>query len=115
MQNFVKGTMIALGMVIAVAGVGAMQASAGSLGKNVHQADVEVSDGVSKSEAKKLVKEFLKDKGKRNLRPGDVNKARMLEGSEFRDKWKVDIQSLNRMIVGRLYVDTETGEITTKK
>ncbi|MFC7050653.1 hypothetical protein [Emcibacter nanhaiensis] len=110
-----------LASIIALAGAFSAPAFADSIGDNNGVRSVEHAS-VDKSEAKSLVKEFLKENGHSSLRPGDAQKISALVGIDeesnekiYRDKWKVDVRSLNRAQVGTLYVDTETGEITTKR
>ena len=110
-----------LATIIALSGAVAAPAFADSVGDNDSVRSVEYAY-VDKGEAKDLVKKYLKDKGHASLRPGEMQKISVLSGIDeksnekvYRDKWKVDIRTLSRGQVGTVYVDTETGEITTKR
>ncbi|WP_417318181.1 hypothetical protein [Emcibacter sp.] len=110
-----------LASIIALGGAFAVPVYADSIEHSSNIQSVEYAN-VGKVEAKKLVKKFLKEKGHTSLRPGEVQKISVVAGFDdennekiYREKWKVDVRSLNRAQVGTLYVDTETGEITTKR
>ncbi|WP_321391258.1 hypothetical protein [Emcibacter sp.] len=107
--------------IIALAGAVAAPVYADSIEERSSVKSVEYAY-VDKNDAKKMVKDYLKEKGHASLRPGDAQKISVLTGIDeesnekiFRDKWKVDVRTLNRAQIGTLYVDTETGEITTKR
>jgi len=69
---------------------------------------VNADNKISKSEARKIIKEYLKSKDAfKKLKVGQVQK--------YRNNWKVDITSRNKIRVLAAYVDDKTGEITFKR
>ena len=69
---------------------------------------VQIDKKLQKSDARKIMKDYLKSKDAlKRLRIGDIEKVR--------DKWKVDILSVQRIRVLTSYVDAKTGEITFKR
>ncbi len=71
-------------------------------------AAVQIDKKIKKADARKMMKEYLKSKDAlKRLRIGEVEKVR--------DKWKVDILSIQRIRVLTSYIDAKTGEITFKR
>lgn len=65
-------------------------------------------DKVTRSEARKIIKAYLKSKeGHQQLRLGKITK--------LRDKWQIDITSLTKIKVLATYVNDKTGKITFKR
>lgn len=63
---------------------------------------------ISKSDARKIMKEFLKSKkATKKLRIGKIDK--------LRNTWKVRVTSSSKIPVLTAYVDDKTGEITFKR
>jgi len=63
---------------------------------------------ITRSDAKNIVKEYLKSKNKhKKLRVGKIRKVR--------DSWKVEVVAANRIPVLTRYVNNKTGEITFKR
>ncbi len=104
-----KARVIAAAVLAGMLGISSVQAGE-PVSAEVDQVikSVNADNKVSKSEARKIIKEYLKSKDAfKKLKVGQVQK--------YRNNWKVDITSLNKIRVLAAYVDDKTGEITFKQ
>ncbi|NOZ65776.1 MAG: hypothetical protein GXP00_04670 [Alphaproteobacteria bacterium] len=92
--------------VIAVVGMSSVPVLAASMDQPAQTVSAEKK--ISMSDAKKLVRKYLKSKkAYRKLRVGQVDKKD--------NQWKVKINSSNGIPVLTAHVDDKTGEITFKR
>ncbi|MBL4802754.1 MAG: hypothetical protein JKY45_12755 [Emcibacter sp.] len=96
-------------IAVTVMGVGTLQArETTNINSNQQLHSIKYEDKISKYDAKKIMKEYLKShKSYKKLRVGTVKK--------INDKWKISVTSSNKIPVSTAYVDDKTGKITFKR
>ena len=98
-----------IAIAVTVIGAGSLQAKeTANVNNNASFQTISYEDKISKYDAQKIMKEYLKSKkAYKKLRVGEISKVN--------DKWKVRVTSSNKIPVSTAYVDDKTGEITFKR
>lgn len=78
-----------------------------SVGSPQEVASMELEKTISKDDARKIVKKYLKSKKKRSQRAGKI--------SQTEDHWKIQILTRENFPVKTVLIDKRTGEISFKK
>jgi len=95
---------IAIAVILSATGVITAQADT----HNNQVAEFAEDNDISKYEAKKIVKDYLKTSEKYNkLSVGGIRK--------LRESWKIVLKTARGVKVSAVYVDNKTGEITFKR
>lgn len=98
-----------IAIAVTVMGVGSLQAKeANSSNDSQQMLTASTQASISKSDAKKIIKDYLKSKkAYKKLRVGTIKKTS--------DTWKVKLTSSNNIPVSTVYVNDKTGKITFKR
>ena len=104
-----KIKIIAIASIMMTTGYTAVQAyESGSTNANQTVQAVNAEKNISKSGAKKIMKDYLKSKkAHKKIRVGDIIKQR--------DAWKVRLTNYQNITVATTYVNNKAGEITFKR
>jgi len=98
-----------MAIALTVMGASSLQAEeANNINDNQQLMAINYEGQVSKSDARKIMKKYLKSKESyKKIRIGKIQKVN--------NKWKVILTSLTRIPVSKAYVNDKTGEITFKR
>lgn len=98
-----------IAIAVTVIGVGSLQAKeSGSINHNQLLQAISYEDKISKYDAEKIMKEYLKsNKAYKKFRVGNISKTN--------NRWKVSVTLANKIPVSTAYVDDKTGKITFKR
>lgn len=97
-----------IAIALTVMGVGSLQAKEANSSNDSQQVQTSTQASISKSDAKKIIKKYLKSKkAYKKLRVGQIKKVS--------ETWKIKLTSSNNIPVSTVYVNDKTGKITFKR